>query len=70
MDREEMLEKMITRARATRRFDDWLGVITNYAACLEAIESKIDANEMHRLLNAGTDPYRTLARAEACRRGP
>lgn len=67
MDPDEILEKMITRAGGVRPFEDWADVLSNYAVCLNAIESKVSASELNRLVNAGADFYRTLARAEAYR---
>lgn len=68
MDRDEILEKMITRAAAARRFGDWADVLSNYAACLTKIESTVSLSEMEGLISAGADFYRTLARAEDYRR--
>lgn len=68
MDSDELLEKMITRASGTHAFEDWADVLSNYAVCLNAIHSKVSPDDMNRLVNAGADFYRTLARAEAHRK--
>ena len=67
MDSDEILEKIITRAAGVRAFEDWADVLSNYAVCIAALETKISGNEMNGLINAGADFYRTLARAEAYR---
>ena len=67
MDRDEILEKLITRASEIRQFKDWADVLANYADKLATLEDRLSATEMDGLLSVGADFYRTLARAEAYR---
>lgn len=68
MDREELLAQMIATPAADRNFQDWPEVLANYAECLAALEPKLERAEMEKLIQAGADFYRTLARAEQYRR--
>lgn len=43
-------------------------MLANYAECLATLEPKLQREEMERLIQAGADFYRTLARAEQYRR--
>lgn len=68
MDREELLAQMIATPAVDRSFHDWPEVLANYAECLAALEPKLRDEEVERLIQAGADFYRTLARAEQYRR--
>ncbi|WP_332459805.1 DNA-3-methyladenine glycosylase [Achromobacter denitrificans] len=59
---------MIATPAVDRSFHDWPEVLANYAECLATLESKLQREEMERLIQAGADFYRTLARAEQYRR--
>ncbi len=62
------MAQMIATPAADRSFHDWPEVLANYAECLAAIQPRLRREEMDRLIRAGADFYRTLARAEQYRR--
>ncbi|SSW67165.1 hypothetical protein AVE30378_02481 [Achromobacter veterisilvae] len=62
------MAQMIATPAADRSFQDWPEVLANYAECLAAIQPRLRREEMDRLIQAGADFYRTLARAEQYRR--
>ncbi|WP_343499709.1 DNA-3-methyladenine glycosylase [Achromobacter denitrificans] len=59
---------MIATPAVDRSFHDWPEVLANYAECLATLEPELQREEMERLIQAGADFYRTLARAEQYRR--
>lgn len=67
MDADAMMERMITQRVQARPLGEWPEVLSNYAACLKNIESKVNNEDMNSLLSVGADFYRTLAQAEAYR---
>ncbi|KGE00333.1 DNA-3-methyladenine glycosylase [Achromobacter sp. RTa] len=67
MDREDLLAQMIATPAIDRSFTDWPEVLSNYAECLAALQSRLDQKDMERLIRVGADFYRTLARAEQYR---
>lgn len=69
MNSDEYLAKMILRSTPPRHFGDWADILDQYALCLERCGGKLDAEELDRLLDVGALFYRTLARAEAYRKG-
>lgn len=69
MHSDEYLAKMILRSTPPRRLGDWANLLNKYAFCLEKCSGKLDAEELDRLLDVGAMFYRTLARAEAYRKG-
>lgn len=68
MDEQELVAQMIIRTSGSRRFEDWPEVLATYAACVKAVKHKLTVDEIERFINSGADFYRTLARAEDCRR--
>jgi hypothetical protein len=58
MLRDELLAQTIVRSASSHNFERWADTLTEYAACLETISTRVSPDECARLVNVGSMFYR------------